>query len=162
MWLNVKKSGSRARFVVTIILFFSLFSDVNAVTKLDKNYLRIQKTQSSEKNDLVITSFGALAFTKDRAGHMDLTYIESDTHGNAVALDFGGGYVFNWDLSLFLGFGISLGYNRDKHDTIAAYYPEAGVTLDVTESFGITASVKRYHRLYGENDAVVMVGLIFR
>ena len=162
MWLNVRKSGLRARFAVTIILFVSLFSDVNAETKLDKNYLRIQKTQTSEKNDLIITSFGALAFTKDRAGHMDLTHIQSGKHGNGVTLDFGGGYVFNWDLSLFLGFGISLGYNRDKHDYIAAYYPEAGVTLDVTESFGITANIKRYHRLYGENDAVVMLGLVFR
>ena len=162
IWLYEETYGSCARFVFFILLFFSLISSVNARTKPDKGYLRIQQAQSSEKNDLKITSLGALAFTDNRGGHIDLTYLESEKHGDVVALDFGGGYAFNWDVSLFLGLGITLGYNQDKDDTIGAYYPEASIVLDVTESFGISATVKRYHYLYGENDAVVMVGVVFR
>ena len=162
IWLYERTNGTFVQFAVSIVLFFFLLSDVNATAKLDKNYLRIQQTQSSEKNDLRITSLGALAFTSNRGGHLDITYLESDKHGDVLGLDFGGGYVFNWDVSLFLGLGVSLGYNRDKDDYITAYYPEASIIFDVTREFGISTSIKRYHHLYGENDDVVMLGLVFR
>ena len=162
IWLNKSTSGTCVQLAATLAIFILLLSDVNAMAEPDKKYLRIQQSQSSEKNDLKISSIGALVFTEDGAGHLDLTYLESDKHGDVLGLDFGGGYVFNWDLSLYLGLGVSLGYNRDKEDFNASYYPEASIILDITSTFGISGSVKRHQHLYGENDAVVMLGLVFR
>ena len=96
------------------------------------------------------------------AAHIDLTYLESVSKGNALTLDIGGGYVFNWDVSLYLGVGFAIGYNRDTKDTITAYYPEAGVVIDLTESLGLTISQKRYFNLYGQDEDVTMLGLVFR
>ena len=162
MWTYKRTNDLCVGFTIFFVLFLALMAEANANSKLEKNYLRIQQTNSNEIGELKISSIGALAFKKDKAGHIDLSYLESDTNGDALTLDFGGGHVFNWDLSLFVGFGISLGYNNDNNDYIAAYYPEASVVLDVTNTFGILASIKRYHYLYRENDAVIMVGLVFR
>lgn len=162
IWLYKSTSGTCVQSAATLVLFLALFSDVYAMAEPDKKYLRIQQSQSSETNDLEISSIGALVFTEDGAGHLDLTYIQSDIHGDLVGLDFGGGYVFNWDLSLYLGLGVSLGYNGDKEDFNASYYPEASIILDITSTFGISAAVKRYQHLYGEKDTIVMLGLVFR
>lgn len=148
--------------VVTFVLLFFLLSGANARPEQDKNYLRLEQNKSSDKNDLKISSIGALAFIKNTQGHIDLSYLESDIHGNELALDLAGGFVFNWDVSLFLGLGISLGYNTDKEDFIGAYYPEAGIVWDMTESFGITVSAKRFYHRYEENEDIVMMGLVFR
>lgn len=139
-----------------------MISAVNARPEPDKTYLRIEQNKSSEKNDLKINSIGALLFIKTTQGYIDLSYLESDIQGNELALDLGGGYVFNWDVSLFLGLGISLGYNGNKEDLIGAYYPEAGIVWDVTESFGITASAKPIYQRYEENEDIIMLGLVFR
>jgi hypothetical protein len=55
-----------------------------------------------------------------------------------------------------------LGYNWDKDDYIAAYYPEAGVVIDFTKTFGATVSVKRYFNLYEEDENIFMLGVVFR
>ena len=160
--LNKGTKDLCAQFAVSILLFFSLLSGVNAGPEPDKSYLRLEQSKLSEKNDLKISSIGALVFKENTEGHIELSYLESDIHGNELALDFGGGYVFNWDVSLFLGLGISLGYNRDKGDFIGAYYPEAGIVWDITETFGITVSAKRFYNRYEENEDIVMMGLVFR
>ena len=160
--LNKSANGLHVPFVVSMLLFFFLFSGVNVRAEPDKNYLRIEQNKLSEKNDLKISSIGALAFVENMQGHIDLSYLESDIHGNEWAMDIGGGYVFNWDVSLFLGLGVSLGYNRDKDDFIGAYYPEAGIVLDVTRTFGITVSAKRFYNRYEENEDIVMMGFVFR
>ena len=160
--LNKSANGSCIQFSVVVVLFFFMISGANARPEAEKNYLRLEQNKSSEKNDLKISSIGGLAFIKNRYGHFDLSYLESDIQGNELALDFGSGYVFNWDVSLFLGVGISLGYNRDEEDFIGAYYPEAGIVWDITEEFGITVSAKRFYNRYEENEDVVMMGLVFR
>ena len=81
---------------------------------------------------------------------------------NVHTLDFGGGYAFNWDISLYLSLGASVGYNTTNSESIASYYPEVGVVADITKEFGITASTRRYHHLYEENENIVMFGLVFR
>jgi len=160
--LNKRANGSCIQFYLVIVLFFSLISAANARPEAEKNYLRLEQNKSSEKNDLKISSIGGLAFVKNRYGHVDLSYLGSEIQGNELALDFGSGYVFSWDVSLFLGVGISLGYNRDKEDFVGAYYPEAGLVWDITEEFGITVSAKRFYNRYEENEDVVMIGLVFR
>ena len=52
--------------------------------------------------------------------------------------------------------------NWDKDDYIAAYFPEVGIVMDFTKTFGITVSGKRYFNLYEEGEDIVMLGLEFR
>ncbi len=128
----------------------------------EKNYFRIENSTVYEETDPKITSVGVLGFDKDMVGHMDLTYIESIKDGKGLTLDAGAGYGFNWYVSMYLGLGIGLGYNWDNDEVIATYYPEAGVVIDITKSFGLTISKKRYFKLYGETEDVIMLGLVFR
>ena len=95
-------------------------------------------------------------------GHLELTRLNSGAKGKSLALEFGGGYVLNWDISLFIGIGASLIYNKANDDFIAAYYPEVGLTVDLTKKLGITARSKRYHNLYDETENIIMMGLVFR
>jgi len=95
-------------------------------------------------------------------GHVDLSYLESDTNGNAMALDFGAGFAFNWHVSPYLSIGASLGYNWDKDEAIAAYFPEVGVVVDLAKNFGITLSGRRYYSLYEQDEDIIMLGLVFR
>jgi len=151
-----------AQLLAYILLFFTLFSTVTAGSMQNKNYLRLEQSKLSETYDFKISSVGALAFIGNKQGHIDLTYLESDSDNNEWALDVGGGYVFNGDMSLFLGIGISLGYNQSNNDFISAYYPEVGLVLDVSESFGITVSVKRFFNRFDDNEDIIMMGLVFR
>ncbi|MCW8852214.1 MAG: hypothetical protein OQK44_06065, partial [Gammaproteobacteria bacterium] len=64
--------------------------------------------------------------------------------------------------SLYLLVGVSLGYNWDQDDYITAYFPEVGMVIDFTKTFGITASGKRYFNLYDGNENILMLGLVFR
>jgi hypothetical protein len=164
MFASLKKDTKKpcVQFAISILIFFSLFSSVNAGAEPNKTYLRLEQSKLSDKNDLKISSIGALAFKGNTEGHIDLSYLESDIHGNEWALDLGGGYVLGGDVSLFLGLGITLGYNEVKDDFIGAYYPEVGIVLDVSKTFGITIRAKRFYNRYEKNEEVVMVGLVFR
>lgn len=150
------------QFTAVILLFLFLLTGVSARPEQDKVYLRIQKDISSKSDDLEVISIGGLVLKSNKFGHADLSSLKSDKNGSAVTIDLGGGFAFNWDVSLFLGLGISLGYNTDYDDAIAAYYPEAGAIWDITKKFGITVSAKRYYNLYEENEDLVMFGLVFR
>lgn len=147
---------------VSVLVSFFFVSDVTARLLSDKYYLQIEHSKSSEETDLDITSFGVLAFQEAFVGHIKMTHLESELNGNGLTLDFAGGYVFNWDISLYVSFGVALGYNKDNSDYLAAYYPEAGIVADITKTFGITASTKRFHHLYKENENIIMFGLVFR
>jgi len=160
--LNKGTKDFCVQFSFSILLFSSLFSDANARSDQVKNYFRIEQNKLSEKNDLKISSIGGLGFKDNTEGHIELSYLESDIHGNELALNLGGGYVFNWEVSLFIGLGISLGYNQDKSELIGAYYPQAGLVWDIAETFGITVSAKRFYKRYEENVDIVMIGLVFR
>jgi hypothetical protein len=95
-------------------------------------------------------------------GHVDLSYLDSDVNGGALALDFGAGLAYSWYVSPYISIGASLGYNWDNDETIAAYYPEVGIVADITRLFGMTISAKRYYSLYDEDENVYMLGLVFR
>ena len=150
------------QFSVVILLILFLPTGVTASDESEKTYFHIQKDISSESDDLEVISIGVLGLKNYQVGHVDLSSLKSVNNGNAVTLDFGGGFAFNWDVSLFIGIGFSLGYNTDNDDTIAAYYPEAGVIWDITKKFGISVSAKRYYNLYEDNEDIVMMGLVFR
>jgi len=146
----------------SLLLCFFMLSSVSAVSAPDKHYLAIEHNISSDKNDLDITSVGMLSLKGNMAGFAKLSYLESDTNGKGSTLDLGGGYSLNGDVSLYLLLGVSLGYNWDRDDYITAYYPEVGMVIDFTKTFGITVSGKRYFNLYEEDADIVMLGLVFR
>ena len=163
---RLNKSGRNNRrytqLKTTLWLFFFMLPGVSAVAAPDKHYLDIEHNISSDKNDLDITSIGMLSLKGNMAGYAKLSYLESDIDGKGSTLDLGGGYSFNNDVSLYLLLGVSLGYNWDKDEEIAAYFPEVGIVMDFTKTFGITVSGKRYFNLYEEDEDIVMFGLVFR
>jgi len=134
----------------------------NAQAEPDKAYLRIEQSKPSDENDLTITTIGGLFFEDNMQAHVDLSYLDSDLNGQGATLDFGGGYVFDWNVALFLGVGISLGYNWDDEGLIATYYPEAGIVVNLTSNFGLTVSARRIFNLYDQDEDVIMLGIVFR
>ncbi|HED32861.1 MAG TPA: hypothetical protein ENJ08_01405 [Gammaproteobacteria bacterium] len=124
--------------------------------------MRIEQSKPSDKNDLTITSIGGLIFEDNMHAHVDLSYLDSELNGRGTTLDFGAGFAFDWDVSLFLGIGISLGYNWDDDSLITTYYPETGIVIDITNNFGLTMSVRRIFNLYDQDEDVIMLGIVFR
>lgn len=156
------KNHPRLRIAAAIGLFFCGFTGVAADPQPDKYYLRIAHGLASESNEFNVTSLGVVSFKNTMVGHVDLAYLDSDTDGKAFALDLGAGFVFNWFLSPYLSIGASLGYNRDKEEAIAAYFPEVGAVLDFSRTFGMSLSARRYYSLYEEDENIIMLGLVFR
>ena len=160
-----KSSQNNHRYIklkASLLLSFLMLSGFSATAAPDKNYLAIEHSNSSDKNDIDITSVGMLSLKDNIASFIKLSYLESDINGTGSTLDLGGGYTLNGNISLYLLLGVSLGYNWDKDDYIAAYFPEVGIVVDFTKTFGITVSGKRYFNLYEEDEDIVMLGLVFR
>jgi len=145
-----------------ICLFLIGFSGVAADTQPNKYYLRIGHGESHDSNEINVTTLGVVSLKDNMVGHFDLSYLDSDTNGQAAALEFGAGFAFNWYVSPYLSIGASLGYNWDEDEAVAAYFPELGVVVDVTKRFGITFSGRRYYSLYQEDEDIIMLGLVFR
>ena len=146
----------------TISLSFVLLSGVMASPQKDKMYFRIGYGASPDTNDLSVSSLGVVSLKNHMIGHADLSYLDSDKDGSALALDFGAGIAYNWYVSPYISIGASLGYNWDKDETIAAYFPEVGIVADITKSFGMSLSARRYYSLYEEDEDVIMLGLVFK
>jgi len=125
-----------------------------------ENFLRIGRSTQSD-TDLRITSIGGFGFSDGKIGHVDLSYIQSVNEGDGLAMDAGAAYAFNAGATFFVGGGFLLGYNWDKNGIIGAFYPEAGVAVNITKSLGVTFSTKRYFNLYDNTEDVIMFGLFF-
>ena len=143
-------------------LLFAVFSGVAAGEHPDKYYLRVAHGVASENDRLTVSSLGVVSLKHIMVGHVDIAYLDSDTDGQALTLDLGAGLAVKWYVTPYLLIGASLGYNRDKDDAIAAYFPEAGVVVDFTRTFGMTFSARRYYSLYEQDDSLFMLGLVFR
>jgi len=128
----------------------------------EDDFLYIERNKKSDL-DIQITSIGGFGMNEGAVGHLDLSYIESFKHGNALALDLGGGISFRSGPSFFLGIGFLLGYNFDEYAPIGAYYPQVGSIVHITKTFGIVATGRRYLNLYSniEHENIVMIGLLF-
>ncbi|VAW66944.1 hypothetical protein MNBD_GAMMA09-1428 [hydrothermal vent metagenome] len=150
------------RFSTLMLSLIALLPVLTAQAAGNKSYLRIEQNKPSDENDLRITTIGGLIFQNYMETHVDLSYLESDINGDAATLDFGVGYVFNWDISVFAGIGGSTGYNWDNSDYMYTYYPEVGVILDITNNFGLTISQKRIFNLYDKHEDIIMLGIVIR
>ena len=159
---TVFSRGMRFKSVISLLFFFLLLSAATTSTAAKKSFLRLEQNQRSELNDFKITSIGGLVIEDNMEAHIDLLHLESDMIGNSMALDFGGGYVFGGDISLFLGVGISLDYNFDSDVFKDKYYSEAGVVLDITNRFSITARKQHFFHQADDYEEIIMMGLLFR
>lgn len=160
--INTQNNHRYTSLKASILLSFFMLSCVSAIAEPNKYYLAIEHNIWSDNNDLDITSVGMLSLKGNIVSSLKLSYLDSDINGKGSTLDLGGGYAFDGDVSLYLLLGASLGYNWDQDDYIAAYFPEVGIVMDFTKSFGITVSGKRYFNLYEEDEDIVMLGLVFR
>lgn len=150
------------QFTAVILLSVICLSGVTANPQPEKFYVRLAHGTSQDTDDLSVTTLGVVSLKNNMIGHVDLSYLDSDTNGKAMALDFGAGLAYNWYVSPYISIGASLGYNWDIDETIAAYFPEVGIVADITKTFGITLSAKRYYSLYEEDEDIIMLGLVFR
>jgi hypothetical protein len=150
------------QFIAAIFLSFIGFSVATAGPQPDKMYARFSHGVSPDTHELNVTTIGVISLENNMVGHADLAYLDSDTDGKAVAVDLGAGFAFKWYVSPYLSIGASLGYNWDQDKAIAAYFPEVGVVVDFTRTFGMSLSARRYYSLYEQDEDVVMLGLVFR
>ena len=149
-------------FIAVVSLSFSIFTATTASPQPEKMYARIAYGTTPDTHELNLTSIGVISFENNMVGHVDLGYLDSDTDGKAAVLDFGAGLAFSWYVSPYLSIGASLGYNWDKDEAIAAYFPEVGVVVDFSRTFGMALSARRYYSLYEQDENMVMLGLVFR
>ena len=150
------------KLLAAILLSCNSITAATAGPQPDKMYARFAHGTSPDTHELNVTSIGVISFENYLVGHADLAYLDSDTDGDAAVLDLGAGFAYKWYVSPYLSLGVSLGYNWDQDKAIAAYFPEAGVVVDFTRTFGMSLSARRYYSLYEQDENVVMLGLVFR
>jgi hypothetical protein len=150
------------RFAAFIVLSLIINSGIAAEVEQEKFYIRIAHGVSSDSNNLGVTSLGALSLENNMIGHADLTYLDSENDGKAISLEFGAGLAYDWHLSPYLSIGASLGYNWDSEEYLAAWFPEIGLIVNITDRFGVSVSGRRYYSLYQEDEDIVSLGLVFR
>lgn len=153
---------SSLKFLTAILLAFNSFTAATASPQPEKMYARIAYGVTPHTHELNLTSIGVISFENNMVGHVDLGYLDSDTDGKAAVLDLGAGLAFSWYVSPYLSIGASLGYNWDKDEAIAAYFPEVGVVVDFSRTFGMSLSARRYYSLYEQDENMVMLGLVFK
>lgn len=147
---------------IGLFLLILLLPSLVLAADAEEKFFRIERSKQTDMG-LRITSIGGFGLQGRKVGHLDLSYIESVSDGDGLALDLGGGVSFHAGVTFFLGVGFLLGYNWDNSDFIGAYYPEAGVFAQITKTFGVVVTGKRYFNLYNntEDENVVMFGLLF-
>lgn len=158
----VISNHSCLKFIAAILLSFNSFAAATASPQPEKMYARLAHGTTPDTQELNLTSIGVISFENNMVGHVDLGYLDSDADGEAAVLDFGAGLAFSWYVSPYLSIGASLGYNWDKDEAIAAYFPEVGVVVDFSRTFGMSLSARRYYSLYEQEENMVMLGLVFR
>ena len=153
-----------------ILLFIAslLLNSVYIVSAYaETTQLRIEKTRDSEDPlDPEVVSIGAFSISRDKVGHFDLIQFESDElvgEGKIQGIDFGIGYTYSEGrspLTMYLGFGFLLGYDKGLSDFVPGYYPEVGLVFMVQEGVGVTATAKRYFNVFDDYKDIITVGLV--
>jgi hypothetical protein len=122
--------------------------------------LHLAQRKQSE-GDPTISLIGAFATRGGTAAHFDIAQYKDPENGEAWALEFGAGYLVPTQVNVFAGAGVVAGYRRKDGDFYGAYYPEVGVVVPLTPALGVTASKKRYFKLFKDIEDVVMFGVVF-
>lgn len=151
------------RFGVVVSLLLATLS----VGAAEQSFTRLGGSVQ-QLNEPIITSFGAWGVedSKGLIGHASLSYLDSETHGGAVALDLGAALTLPQQpdrVALFFGGGMLLGYNFGDTDSgsINSYYPEVGLMFRYADQFGVVFSARRHLNLYDEDADVVTISILF-
>lgn len=121
--------------------------------------LQLAQRKDSE-GDPRINLIGAFATRAGTAAHFDLVQYKDEEKGEAWSFEFGGGYMVPTQVTLYGGIGVVAGYRRRGGEFFGAYYPEAGIMIPVSQGVGVTASAKRYNKLFKETEDVIMFGIV--
>lgn len=129
--------------------------------------LRVEKSRDSETlEDPEVTTLGAFSITAGKVAHFDLIQFDSQVEGEVKGFDFGLGYTYSEGrgspIVVYLGFGLTLAYNKDQSDFVPGYYPQAGIVYMLKQGVGITATAKRYFNIYDDSKDVVSFGLLLK
>ncbi len=136
-----------------------LFSGALPVNAAEVSMLYLAQRKHSE-GDPTISTLGAFAFQEGTAAHFDIAQYNDAIKGEAWAIEFAAGYLIPTQVQLYAGVGMVAGYRRRGGDFFGAYYPEVGIVIPVSQGIGVTASTKRYNRLFKQIEDVVMFGIV--
>lgn len=120
--------------------------------------LNIAQRNTSE-GDPRITSIGVFSTETGTAAHFDLVQYDDARKGEAWAVEFGAGYLLPTQIPVYIGGGVALGYRRQGGEYYSAWYPEAGAVLQLLPGLGVSVSKKRYQKLFGKTEDVLMFGV---
>lgn len=126
--------------------------------------LRVEQRRKSD-GDPMVTSVGLFGLSRDKMAHIDISYIEPGElaaipaigGGNTWALEVGAGYLVPTKVPVFFGVAWVAGLNRG--DFSSTYYPEVGAMFQVGQGVLLSVSRRRYMKLMGELQDVVMFGI---
>lgn len=138
------------------LLFFTFAAPAAAA---EVSMLHLAQRKNSE-GDPHINLIGAFAFQGGTAAHFDLVQYKDEVKGEAWSFEFAAGYLLPTQVHLYAGAGMVAGYRRRGGEFFGAYYPEIGIMIPVSQGIGLTASTKRYVKLFKEVENVVMFGIV--
>jgi len=127
--------------------------------------LRLEQRKDSE-GDPRISTLGAFGTGNGKMARLDLVYAEAGDvaedpqrkgKGNTWGLEISAGYLVPTQLPLYFAGGVMLGVSEGKF--VSTYYPEVGILFRVSEGVSVTASKKRYMKLYGDTEDVLSLGM---
>ena len=143
----------------SLLLILLLQASLVSAAEFGQNYLRIERNKESE-TDLRFTTIGGFGLSGNKAGHVDLSFIESPRDGDALALDMGAAFAYRAGVTFYVGAGLLLGYAWDVEKFVGSFYPEVGVVGMINPAMGISLSTKRYYNLHDRDEDVFMIGII--
>jgi len=155
-----------ATIATPVLLSSSLLIVSPGAVAQEQMLLRFEKSRSSDDlEEPEIASIGVFSISEGMVGNFDLVNFapQSGTEGEIWGFDFGLGYSLSSrgsPLVLYLGFGIFTGYNSDQSDYITGYYPSAGLVYSIKQGVGLTATAKRYHKVYDDALDTVTIGIV--
>ncbi len=127
--------------------------------------LRMEQRKDSE-GDPRISTLGAFGTGNGKMARLDLVYMEAGEvvndperkgGGNVWGLEISAGYLIPTQITFYLAGGVMLGVAQGEF--VSSFYPEVGLLFRVSEGVSITASKKRYLKLYGATEDAVLLGL---
>jgi|GEM_PF-6526065 len=145
--------------VFTMLLFLFDASTAAPVTEPETSMLQLAQRKNSQ-GEPMITTIGMFGARGGTSIHWDLAKYEDSQHGEAWGTEFGAGYLLPTRVHIFIGAGVVAGYRRNGGEYFAAWYPEFGAVVPLTDGFGVSVSHKRYQKLYQQTEDVLMFGLV--
>ena len=144
--------------IAWMVLFVGA-SGAACAAESETSMLTFAQRKNSE-NGPRITTMGIYGVRSGTAAHWDVAQYRDPERGDAWATEFGAGYLLPTRVNVFIGGGVVAGYRRTGGEYFAAWYPEIGAVVPLTDGLGVSVSQRRYQKLYQRNEDVLMFGLV--